>query len=229
MSKDVPVCVVFDLDDTLYLERDYVRSGFCAVDDWCKSNLQLNGTGELSWNLFEQGRRGDIFDVALRQLGVSGDQAIIKELVQVYRTHVPQIFPSSDTMRCLVCLKAMANLAMITDGDPASQWKKIDALGIRNSFDLIVATGEWGSTFSKPNPRAFLHVQNAFSSSAHYYYVGDNPAKDFTAPRALGWMTVRIRREAGLHSSMCTEQPLDFELPDLRLLPNLVLEGTPHA
>ena len=36
-------CVVFDVDDTLYLERDYVRSGFHAVAQWM-APVVLTGT-----------------------------------------------------------------------------------------------------------------------------------------------------------------------------------------
>jgi putative hydrolase of the HAD superfamily len=225
MAATATSCVVFDLDDTLYLERDYVRSGFCAVDAWCESNLRLAGIGTLAWKLFEEGRRGDIFDTALQQLGVAPEAATIHALVHVYRTHAPQIRPAADAISCLAHLKPAVSVAMITDGSPASQWNKIDALGIRDSFDSIVVTGEWGGGFSKPHPRAFLHVENSFPTAKRYYYVADNPAKDFTTPRSIGWTTVRIRRAAGLYSDRsCSEQFLDYELPDMVRLPDIVLQ-----
>jgi hypothetical protein len=34
-----PQCIVFDLDDTLYLERNYVHSGFRALGEWAKTSL----------------------------------------------------------------------------------------------------------------------------------------------------------------------------------------------
>ena len=55
--------VVFDLDDTLYLERDYVRSGFRAVDAWLASRGILGFFGE-AWANFENGLRGKAFDRA---------------------------------------------------------------------------------------------------------------------------------------------------------------------
>jgi len=33
--------LVFDLDDTLFPERDFVLSGFQAVGDWLETNLSL--------------------------------------------------------------------------------------------------------------------------------------------------------------------------------------------
>ena len=35
--------IVFDLDDTLYLERDFVRSGFAAVDRWVSDRFAISG------------------------------------------------------------------------------------------------------------------------------------------------------------------------------------------
>src|SRR3546814_16357346 len=35
-----------------------------------------------------------------------------------------------------------------------------------------------------------------------FTYVGDNPAKDFTAPSAMGWRTVQITRPGGVHNAV---------------------------
>jgi len=44
--------IVLDLDDTLYLERDYVRSGFKAVDQWLRMHKSFNDFYEEAWRLF---------------------------------------------------------------------------------------------------------------------------------------------------------------------------------
>jgi putative hydrolase of the HAD superfamily len=221
----MPVCVVFDLDDTLYLERDYVRSGFSAAGAWCEDHLQLHGIGELAWSLFNEGRRGDIFDAAVRErLGASAEPQAIQSLVQVYRNHTPEIRLTADAAQCLARIGCCVQMAIITDGHPVSQWKKIDALEIRERFEAIIVTGEWGAEFSKPNPRAFRKIESDFPASEKYFYVADNPRKDFTAPRALGWRNVRVRRESGLYSEIrCPEQLLDYEIPDLSRLSEIVL------
>src|SRR5687767_11665642 len=84
-------CVVFDIDDTLYLERDYVRSGFRAVGEWARARLGISDFAERSWRLFEAGVRGSIFDDALTESGVQPDHALVRALVDVYRTHEPAI------------------------------------------------------------------------------------------------------------------------------------------
>ena len=72
-------CVVtFDLDDTLYLERDFVRSGFAAVGAWLATERGVRGFEACAWRLFEAGRRGDIFDRVLPRLGVAPERALIR-------------------------------------------------------------------------------------------------------------------------------------------------------
>ena len=61
--------VVFDLDDTLYLERDYVRSGFQAVAGIVSREMG-HAPGEIFESLcgmFERGVRGDTFDRLLQE------------------------------------------------------------------------------------------------------------------------------------------------------------------
>ena len=48
-------CVAFDVDDTLYLERDYVRSGFRAVAERVRRDHGLEGFFEGAWDAFSSG------------------------------------------------------------------------------------------------------------------------------------------------------------------------------
>ena len=80
--------VVFDMDDTLYLERDYVRSGFHAVSE------QLPDSGRAFsrlWEWFETGVRGDTFDRLLKAEPQWATRVTTAALVNVYRSHRPQI------------------------------------------------------------------------------------------------------------------------------------------
>ena len=68
--------VVLDIDDTLYLERDYARSGFTAIGDWARAELGVDDLGERAWAAFEAGTRGTIFDEALAAAGVDRSRVI---------------------------------------------------------------------------------------------------------------------------------------------------------
>ena len=83
--------LVFDLDDTLYPEHEYVRSGFAAVDLWLKQNRDITGFSELANEQFNSGKRGNIFDIVLDQLGCGNPAELVPALVKVYREHDPAI------------------------------------------------------------------------------------------------------------------------------------------
>lgn len=217
-------CIVFDMDDTLYLERDYVRSGFLQAGALVEKKLGVRGFSDTAWELFLEGQRGDIFDRTLKRIGAPAPDSVIRELVDTYRNHAPAISLAEDAVQCLDHLYSKCDLALITDGPVVSQENKARALQIDRWIDLKIFTGRWGINFYKPHPRAFLTVQeHAGASQNECMYVADNPEKDFTAPIQLGWVTVRVRRDGGLHSDAISHecQP-NHELQDLRGLIQIV-------
>jgi putative hydrolase of the HAD superfamily len=193
---------VFDIDDTLYLERDYVRSGFAAVSAWLSQNKNFEGFGEKAWSLFEAGVRGRIFDEVLSELGVL-DVNLIQKLVQIYRNHMPDIKLEFDVYEFFEQVEKV-RLFVITDGHSSGQWQKINALGISPYFSKIIVTDDLGKAYWKPSPKAFQLVQGD-SSPKDYVYIADNPNKDFRAPAELGWhSSFRIRRKGSLHYEVKT-------------------------
>lgn len=191
--------VVLDLDDTLYLERDFVRSGFLAVAAAVRVHDGRPDFFERAWALFRQGCRGNVFN---RVLGPDASAETVAELVSIYRCHRPDIALTPDAARFLAALPAQVSLGLISDGPEAQQTNKLEALGLLDRFDSVVLTGAWGSRFSKPHPRAFVETMRRLGGRPHdYVYVADNPAKDFIQPRKLGWRTVRVRRKKGLYAA----------------------------
>lgn len=220
-----PLCVVFDLDDTLYLERDYVWSGFCKLAPWVKATLGITDFHIKAWALFVQGVRGRIFDQVLLAGGIKQDQSIIRTMVEIYREHMPDIQLTVDAANCLQEIRRQAHMALISDGPEQSQRNKVKALGIEGKFEKIVFTATLGPEYAKPHLNSFLDVQRHFGKSAkEYIYVADNPIKDFVGPRNLGWKTIRIRRPGGLYHSLEADptKNADLESRDLCLLTTLV-------
>jgi putative hydrolase of the HAD superfamily len=205
--------VAFDIDDTLYLERDYVRSGFAAVGAWARAELGVTDLGDRAWATFEAGVRGRIFDEALAACGVGPNGTIVPRLVDVYRTHTPAIGLLDDVRAWLATCPADVALAVVTDGPLASQRAKAAALGLAGWADPIVFTEELGPGERKPHPAGFAHVEAATGlAGATCAYVADNPAKDFGGPRSRGWRTVRVRREGGLHAAAASGDDVDAEI-----------------
>ncbi len=148
-----PQCVVFDVDDTLYLERDYVRSGFDAVGVWAAAELEVDGLGAAAWERFLAGRRGDVFDAVLQDLGIDPSPATIDAMVECYRSHRPRISVLSDAAALIERLHGQIALAAVTDGPLDSQRTKVEVLGVARWSELVVLTGEFGPGFGKPHPQ----------------------------------------------------------------------------
>jgi putative hydrolase of the HAD superfamily len=204
--------VVFDLDDTLYLERDYVLSGFAAVDQWLASRRGVKGFGFLGIDLFDRGLRGHIFDEALRQLGVRVLPDLIGEMLAVYRAHTPILTLLPDAVACLNGMRGHLKMALLTDGYQSVQQNKVASLGIADRFDCIIFTDAFGREFWKPSAVGFARIMEQLPGPGEgYVYVADNPRKDFIGPRLLGWRTVRIRRNGGEHA---TYEPAKHEAAD---------------
>lgn len=207
--------IVLDVDDTLYLERDYVRSGFHAV----ARHLGDPGFARVAWAEFEAGTRGNIFDVALAQLPPEvGGRTTVRELVEVYRNHMPEIALCEDAEEFRRQVEGRFDLGVVTDGPAASQNNKITALGLRSWISECVVTGERGDGWPKPSTRGFLYLQEHFGRAGdECVYLADNPAKDFTGPQQLGWHTIRVRRPGGLHKDVphTPDNPADHDMADL--------------
>ena len=218
-------CVVFDIDDTLYLERDYVLSGFRAVGRWLEESWGISGFEVVAKEEYRAGTRGKIFDRAFERLNVPHVSGLVAEAVTRYRRHRPGITLLEDAFAALESLCGCVQLAAVSDGPLESQEAKVRALALDRWLQPIVLTARLGEAFGKPHRRAFEVVEDAcgFRGEA-CAYVADNPEKDFAGPKELGWQSVRIRRHGGEHSREPSGADVDIELTDLRLFTR-VLEG----
>ena len=219
--------IVLDLDDTLYLERDFVRSGFAAVSARLSAEGLTDGFGDAAWALFEDGRRGDIFNAALASLGLAVDEGLIDRIVTLYREHEPRIALQPDAARFIGQPPARCALAILTDGHLTTQLNKVRALGLdKAGIAPIVCTGLWGRDYWKPHERGFRHIAGHFDLPAGAFtYVADNPAKDFIAPRALGWRTVQIIRPGAIHPT-ANPHPADLCIESLDALTRNWIAGS---
>lgn len=220
--------VVFDLDDTLYPEREYVYSGFAAVA--AEFAATLPGVTDLEARLrsqFDADPAGRTMDIVVQSLAINDPQALVEGMLGVYREHRPRIRVFDDAPGCLAACRQYGKLALISDGRLEGQRAKLDALGIAPLFDCIVLTDRWGKEFWKPHPRAYEHVEAALGCAPEQcVYVADNVRKDFVAPNARGWRTVRVLRPELLTLNRPTAPggAPRYTLQSLRELP-LLLEG----
>lgn len=193
--------VIFDLDDTLYEEYDFVLSGFREIGR--EISLKINMSEyQIYKELVELFRESKEFviDRFLRKIGLLNNE--YKDyLIEVYRTHKPKLILPEDSKFILKYLKENNyKTGLITDGRVITQWNKIESLQIKNFFDHIIITDQYGLEFRKPHKKPFIDMVNYFKIvPSEAIYVGDNIKKDFKAPNELGMRTIRIIRERGLY------------------------------
>jgi putative hydrolase of the HAD superfamily len=199
--------LVFDLDDTLFPEHEFVRSGFAAVGAWLERNQGIAGFGKRACAEFDRGVRGDIFNRALRSLGVPEEPELVRQMVQVYRDHEPRISLFPDAEWALDHFAGSFRLALLTDGYLRSQQRKVAALGIAHRFPAIVFSDTFGREGWKPSPLPYRQVAEQLACHpSQCAYVADNPAKDFITAKKLSWFTVRVRHPGGEHSTVTLDQ-----------------------
>ncbi len=189
-------CVVFDMDDTLYEEVEYCKSGFQAVAGTLTKDQKPKYRQEIYdalWKEFISGNHTTTFNAALEQLGIAYDDKFIMQMVKTYRQHHPSISLPADSEMVLKTLKKRYKLALLTDGYLPAQRLKVQALGIEKYFQAIVYTEELGREYWKPSTRGFENILKELNTAAeNCLYVGDNPTKDFIAPNKLGFKTIQV-------------------------------------
>ncbi|MBC8471051.1 MAG: HAD family hydrolase [Planctomycetes bacterium] len=208
--------VIFDLDDTLYDEIEYCKSGFAAAAEFLANRYEsasANSTMvradmkriyEVLWQQFNTGNRTETFNAALDELELSYDDELISELIEVYRRHKPKITLPQDSRDSLCELSTKYTLALLTDGFLPGQQLKVQALGIEKYFKSIIYTEQLGREFWKPSPVGFEKILKSLEARPeNTVYIADNEKKDFIAPNKLDFVTIQILRPARLHTSVC--------------------------
>ena len=200
--------IVFDLDDTLYPESEYVLSGYKAAASMLGDAAEAQLYTQWLWQRFTEGRSAGAFDVLNDTFNLHLSPGRIAELVKAYREHSPTISPFEGMVDLLVRLKgAGMKLGLLSDGYQPGQRLKLDALGVGGSFDTIIFTEDIGRSAWKPSPLGFRAVAHRLATAhAQCVYVADNPSKDFVAPNSLGWLTIRLIHPRQVHSNLPTAQ-----------------------
>ena len=188
--------VIFDLDDTLYSEKEYVKSGYRQI---AKSFPDIENMEQKLWKAFQDGKPA--IDEVMRSEGRL-DRESKEKALWIYRNQVPEIHLYQGVREMLGRLNLTKKLGMITDGRPEGQRAKIEVLGISPFFDTIIITDELGGVqWRKPNPEAFRMIQKKWDFPfEEIVYIGDNPQKDFIAPETLHMQSLFFRNKDGLYT-----------------------------
>ena len=172
--------VVFDLDDTLYSENDYLLSGLIAVEEFITKVYDVPFQGKIV--KANKANVKDLWGWCCETLKLPID--VKESLLWIYRLHTPDIklYPGINKLFSEL-LNKNAKIAILSDGRSISQRLKINVLKL-NSYPLFISEE---FTSEKPNKLRFLEIQKRWEGHK-YVYIADNPEKDFNAPQKLGWL-----------------------------------------
>lgn len=176
------VVIVFDLDDTLYNEVDYLRSAFKEI----ARSLEPNAWRKLFVDIFSLYRnRVDVFEFLANNYEIEK-----KELKQIYNNHLPSIKPFTLVEQTIEAIKFRnGSIAIITDGYIQRQTNKLNSLNLTEFIDYVVISEAVGT--EKPSTNNYKLVSNFFGAET-YYYIADNFSKDFISPKKMGWQTIGL-------------------------------------
>ncbi len=219
--------LLFDLDDTLYEERQFVKSGFIKVAEFVENKFKIDKDFfyKILIDIFNEGKRGNIFNIALERINIIYDENIICSMVKIYREHNPKIRLAEDVKLLLIKLRRIYSLGIITDGYFEVQKKKVQALRLEEMFDSIIYTDEYGREYWKPDVLGYkLALEEFRVLPDEAIYVGDNPCKDFIGAKKMGITTVRVLQQGREYSGvrLDKEYEADYEIRELNEIINVL-------
>lgn len=219
--------ICFDLDDTLYDEINYVKSGFRSVSKYLSDlNFLRKSENQIFKDLIDIlncNGRGKVIDIFLHDNEIYSKNLVLKCL-SVYRKHKPVIKLNSNVSVILRGLKKKyGNLYLVTDGNLVVQRNKINALNLKKYFKKTIPTHQYGITNAKPSIYAFKKI-SIFEKKkiSDIIYIGDNPNKDFIELKKNGATTIRINQ--GMFKDLILDEKYmaDYEITNLKYLEKIL-------
>ena len=216
-------CIIFDLDDTLYNERQYVECAMRHVAEYIGDTfgMSVDGIYKELIDLLDAHGRGAVFDTFIERHGI---EASVQSWVVKYRETKPVLILYEDAELLLQELKRCGiKTAIITDGCRTVQHNKIQALHLQERIDEIIVTDDYDN-IAKPSVVPYQMILQRIDGIKpdECIYIGDNPKKDFIGARAAGMMTARIVREIGDNMKLIPENGYEADVTIRNLMDLLV-------
>lgn len=194
--------VIFDLDDTLYMENEFVEYGLKNAANVAETVYGIVNANEKIRSLYQESKV-NVFDRLVNAETIKDKEIAVAGLVKAYRNCEPKnLHCNPGVLDLLKTLKKKGvRTGIITDGFADVQKSKIKALGIQEYIDKIVITDELGGVqCRKPNPIGFEKMLKMLDvKPQEMVYIGDNPNKDFAIKKYLPIITARVDVPNGIY------------------------------
>ncbi len=177
----------FDLDNTLYNQELFEFEIFKQISMLVAKNFNIDGSKYLQAliTLYNSREKDYIFDKAVINLNYEllpqWDQFVVKNILPLYRSFVPKSIDLNENIETILNELKYKDykLVMITNGNSSVQNNKIDALNIRQYFDLILISDSFEPKRRKPDTFMFEHTLKYFNiESKEMIFIGDDLIRD---------------------------------------------------
>ncbi len=204
-TNSLPKAMLVDLDDTILAYEpgsgDVLRAVCAAyadkLPDWTVDQLVAGIDSYRRWFWSDPGRhrrarlstsniRHEIMIGAFRQMGIQSLR-LARSMGDAYgREREKRVQPFPGAVETLATLQeAGVRMALITNGNSASQRSKIDRFDLEQYFDLIMIEEEFG--VGKPDERVYLHALDQLDARPdEAWMIGDNLNWEVATPQRLG-------------------------------------------
>lgn len=188
--------VLFDLDDTLYRELDFVEEAMRNVAGFVglRTGQNVDAVTHDLLGIMRSDGRGRVFDEFLDRQGLPAGW--VAPMLYTYRRTVPNLQLYGDVVPLLAALREQdIHTGIVTDGKAIVQSAKIAALDLERLVDAVVLTDVIGPEAEKPNTAGFTVALELLQSRPDQsVYVANDLRKDFFGPRELGMPGILVAR-----------------------------------
>jgi putative hydrolase of the HAD superfamily len=187
--------IVFDLDDTLYPQSQFLEGAWRHV---ARVARRYDAPEEMfRVALVRTAARGSdqgrIINDALVALDL---QHVPSEpLVDAFRRYSPaKLMPFRGVPQMLARVRSKVPIALLTDGEALGQRAKLRALRLEHAFDAAIFSDELGRGHRKPHPAPFRQALSTLGVAAEEaVMIGDRPDKDVAGATVVGMRAIRVR------------------------------------
>jgi putative hydrolase of the HAD superfamily len=219
--------IVFDLDDTLYPYRAFVRSGFRAVACRLAAERGLPPSTVLRVlrRALANGQRGHELQELCARFELPASQ--VASLAELIREHTPSLRLPRESVHVLRTLRTEWRVGVLTNGEPHIQRRKVAALGLGDLVDAVLFATECGDGNGKPAASAFHAVLDRLhADAASAVFVGDDPRTDIEGAVAIGMKTIHVMSYFG-DDERCAAPGCHIHVRRLDLIPALAEQLVP--
>ena len=215
--------LIFDLDDTLYNEMSYVKSGFNVVAFHLSYLFKIRQEAIFNklLKVLKENGRGKVFNIVCAHFKFN-KKNLIKDLVNIYRSHKPCIKMKKEAIKVLKYYSGHSKY-IVTDGNYLVQKNKIKYLGVSNYFKKIYYTNIYGIKHNKPSLHCFNKIKKLEKCDwSDLVYIGDNPHKDFINCNKKKILTIRLMQGQNKNLKVKKIKDAKFKINNLLFLKKII-------